>query len=192
MYVVLGLAWLRIAERAFAFAGLSGRDDAIERGNQAALPAWVGALVGVTFCYAGGNVGNGPGWWVVVFSAALATGMLMMTWLALSQITTIADAVTIDRDPAAGLRLGAFLMSCGLILGQAVAGDWISLPATVTDVTYVLPAILLIFVIAVFVERAARPTAERPRAPLVAFGLAPAILYVAIGIGTVIGYGWSA
>jgi hypothetical protein len=116
----------------------------------------------------------------------------MIAWLALSQITPIADAVTIDRDPAAGLRLGAFLMSCGLILGQAVAGDWISVPATVTDVTYVLPAIVLIFVIALFVERAARPTAERPRAPLVAFGLVPAMLYVAIGIGTVIGYGWPA
>jgi hypothetical protein len=192
MYVVLGLAWLRVSERAFAFVGLSGRDDAIERGNQAALAAWVGGLVGVTLCYAGGNVGNGPGWWVVVFSAALATGTLLVAWIALSQFTTIADAVTIDRDPAAGLRLGAFLVSCGLILGEAVAGDWLSVPATVADVTAVLPVILLVFVIAVIVERVARPTAQRPHAPVVAYGLVPAALYVVIGIGTVIGREWPA
>src|SRR4051812_29982803 len=67
MYVVLGLAWLRIIEPAFSFAGLSLRDDLFERRNHAAMPAAIGALLGVTLCYAGGNIGDGPGWWVVVF-----------------------------------------------------------------------------------------------------------------------------
>lgn len=31
--------------------------------------AIVGALAGITFSFARANVGNGPGWWVVVFSA---------------------------------------------------------------------------------------------------------------------------
>ena len=73
MYVVLGLAWSRVSEMAFAYVGLSARDDVIERGNSAAVPAVTGGLVAVTLCYAGGNIGDGPGWWVVVFSAGLAT-----------------------------------------------------------------------------------------------------------------------
>ena len=72
MYSVLGLAWLRIAEPLFVYAGVSARDDVVERGNNAATIALSGALVAVMLCFAGGNIGDGPGWWVVVFSAALA------------------------------------------------------------------------------------------------------------------------
>src|SRR5262245_34792474 len=98
MYLVLGLAWLRGCAALFAFAGLSPRDDVIERRNRAAAIAMAGALLGVAFCYTGGNIGDGPGWWVVVFGAGLATGTLLVTWILLTRMTTIADAVTIDRD----------------------------------------------------------------------------------------------
>ena len=77
MYSVLGLAWLRLAEPFFAFAGVSVRDDVVERGNSAATIALSGAFLAVMLCFAGGNIGNGPGWWVVVFSAALATAGLL-------------------------------------------------------------------------------------------------------------------
>jgi hypothetical protein len=72
----------------------------------------VGALLAVTLCYAGGNVGDVPGWWVVILSAALSTGTLLVAWLTLTGTAPIVDAVTVDRDPAAGLRLGAFLVLC--------------------------------------------------------------------------------
>ena len=71
LYVALGLAWLRLAELLFVFVGVGVRDDAIERRNRAASIATAGGLVGVTGCYAGGNIGAGPGWWVVVVCAAL-------------------------------------------------------------------------------------------------------------------------
>src|SRR5688572_16441981 len=61
MYVVLGLAWLRAVELIFAFLGLSIRDDVVERSNRAAVPAVVGGMIAVTLCYAGGNIGDGPG-----------------------------------------------------------------------------------------------------------------------------------
>jgi hypothetical protein len=190
MYVVLGLAWSRVSEMAFAYAGVSARDDVIERGNSAAVPAVIGGLVAVTLCYAGGNIGDGPGWWVVVFSAGLATGTLLLAWLALSHLTAVTDAVTIDRDPAAGLRLGAFLVSSGLVLGWAVAGDWHSARATVTDLVVVLPAILAILIGALIVERLARPTPQVPHLPLVAYGLLPATLYICIAIATLSWLGW--
>src|SRR3989337_1582139 len=120
MYLVLGLAWLRIAEWFFGFAGLSVRDDIVERRNGAAVPAVVGAMAGVTFCYAGANVGDGPGWGGVAFSAGLATGALFAAWLAFGVLGHGIDAVTIDRDTAAGVRLGAFLAACGFVLGRAV------------------------------------------------------------------------
>ena len=40
-------------------------------------------MLGVTLCYAGGNIGNGPGWWVVVFSAGLSTVALFAAWMVL-------------------------------------------------------------------------------------------------------------
>ena len=182
MYVVVGLAWVRLVEMAFPFLGLSPRDDVVERTNRAAVLAVVGALIAVTLCYAGGNIGNGPGWWVVLFSAGLATGVLMIVWLALTQLTRVADAVTIDRDPAAGIRLGAFLVACGLVLGRGVAGDWESASATVADFLAVLPAVAAILIVAAFVESRARLTPERPRAPIVTLGVAPAIVYLVIAI----------
>ena len=46
-----------IAVETFLFCGLSVRDDAIERQNIAASCGISGALIGVTLCFAGGNIG---------------------------------------------------------------------------------------------------------------------------------------
>jgi hypothetical protein len=190
MYGVLGIAWLRVGERFFAFAGLSVRDDLVERRNAAAIPAMAGAFLGLTCCYAGGNIGDGPGWWVVVFSSGLASLLWLAAWLCLAQASPAMDAVTIDRDPAAGLRVGAFLAAAGLLLGRAAAGDWYSAGDTLTDVASALPALAAIVVAAVVVERVARPRPERPRAPLVLYGVMPALLYLAIAIASVRAMEW--
>ena len=57
MYVVVGLAWMRIAEIGFALAGVGLRDNVIERRNGSAAVGLMGALVAVALCYGGGNVG---------------------------------------------------------------------------------------------------------------------------------------
>jgi uncharacterized membrane protein YjfL (UPF0719 family) len=182
MYVVLGLAWLRTFEMGFDWLGLSVRDDVAERGNRAATLAAAGAFAGLTACYAGANIGDGPGWWVVVFSAGLATVAWLLAWFTLAFFTPVADTVGIDRDPAAGLRLGAFLAATGLVLGRAVAGDWVSGDATVNDFVMTAPPALLLLALAIFVEHRARPTAERPQAPLFGLGLVPAVSYLALAI----------
>jgi hypothetical protein len=75
-YLVMGAAWTGASLRALAWLGLDARDDVAERSNSAAALALAGALLGITLCFSGGNIGDGPGWWVVVFCALLSTGVL--------------------------------------------------------------------------------------------------------------------
>jgi hypothetical protein len=190
MYVVLGLAWLRLCERCVAFWGISARDDAIERRNVAAVAAIAGALAGVTLAYAGGNIGNGPGWWVVVFSAALATGGLALTWGVHERLTASSEAVVIDRDPAAGLRLGAFLTACGLLFGRGVAGDWESASATVVDCFVVVPAAIALLALSWILERTARRSPEQRPVSLALFGVGAGLLYLGLAAAFVLWLGW--
>ena len=160
----------------FTYLGLSVRDDVIERRNRAATLAFGGALIGVTCCYAGGNVGDGPGWWVVVLSAALATATLIVVWMLFTQVTPVSDTIVIDRDPAAGWRLAGLLVACGVLLGRSVAGDWTTAHEMVADWVRWLPIVSAIVVAAILLERLARPRVGRPLAPVVALGLLPAVL----------------
>ncbi|MGH7719130.1 MAG: hypothetical protein ACREON_09840 [Gemmatimonadaceae bacterium] len=178
-YMFMGAAWVGLATQLTAMAGVSRRDDVIERRNGAAAIALAGAIVGITLAFAGGNIGDGPGWWVVVFSAAISTGTLYLLWLALDNLTRINDAVTVERDPAAGVRLAGFLVAAGILLGRGVAGDWVSAAATLRDFVVTAWPVFVLLAAAVMVERALRPTPERPSQPLVSHGALPALIYVA-------------
>lgn len=175
MYYALGMAWVGIATRSFALAGLLVRDDVVERRNPAVAPALTGAILGMAACYAGGNIGDGPGWWVVVFSAFFSSAGLLVTWLILDGLTGIGDAVTIERDPAAGWRLGSFLAGAGLILGRAVAGDWVSGSATLRDAAVVGWPVLGLVALAVAFERTLRGTEADPQPPVVSSGVMPGL-----------------
>ena len=179
-YLVLGAAWVGLCIRLLALAGISTRDDVLERANGNAAIAVAGAMLGIALCYAGGNIGDGPGWWVVVFAAGLATIALFVAWGLLELLTGVSELVTIDRDAAASLRLAGFLIACGAILGRGVAGDWISAEATVRDFVVVAWPVLLLIAMAVIVERMTRPTPQTPRPSAMTFGLAPALAYVAV------------
>lgn len=192
LYMALGAAWLGVGTKILPLFGLSARDDVIERGNQAAAFAISGALLGITLCFAGGNIGDGPGWWVVVFCALLSTGALFLLWTFLDRATHLHDAVTIDRDPAAGLRLAGFFVGAGLILGRSVAGDWESAPGTLVDFLITAWPVLVLWVAALGVERHFRPSPEAPAPPLVSAGLVPALLYAGGGAAAVVLMGpWS-
>ena len=179
MYLAVGAGWVGLGTLALPLLGVSARDDVMERGNAAAAPVLAGALLGLTLCFAGGNVGDGPGWWVVVFSAALATTALALGWYALELAAGIADTVTIERDLAAGLRVGALLAANGLVLGRAVAGDWVSAGGTLRDFAHTAWPLLLLQAAAVFLERSFRPDAERPTRSPALHGALPGLLYLA-------------
>lgn len=178
-YMLLGAAWVGFWIRGLSVTGISRRDDVVERGNVSAAIAIAGAMLGITLCYAGGNIGAGPGWWVVVFSAGLASVALFAAWMILELTTGISEIVTVDRDSATGLRLAGFLIACGLILGRGVAGDWESADATVHDFAFAAWPVIVLVAVAAIVERVARPTPATPRPSLVPYGIVPALLYVA-------------
>jgi len=177
-YMVFGAAWVGIARLFIPILGISVRDDVIERRNTAALWPIGGALLGLTFCLAGANIGDGPGWWVVVFSGMLSTCLWFALWMFFQLITHAADHITIDRDPAAGWRLAGYLTATGIILGRAVAGDWQSAVATVRDAGRLAWPAYALFVAAVFLEMLFRPRAERPTANPMIAGYIPALLYL--------------
>jgi len=181
-YLLMGIAWLGIAILFMPFAGLSARDDALERRNPGAAFAVSGALIGLMLCFAGGNIGNGPGWWVVVYSAGLATVGLFILWIGLQVLTQISDSVTIGRDAAAGLRLGGFLIAAGLVLGRAVAGDWYGYGETIVDFVRFGWPVLVIAIVAALAELLLRPTVQRPFGPVLTFGLLPASFYVGLAL----------
>jgi len=189
-YMAMGIAWLGVGSRLLAPFGLSARDDVVERSNPAAARAIGGALIGVTLCFAGGNIGDGPGWWVVVFCAALSTAALFFLWYLLDKATGLSDTVTLDRDLAAGTRLAGFFTAAGLILGRAVAGDWISAGGTVADFCTDGWPVLLLWVVAVAVERRLRPAPGRPLLPVASHGWAPALVYLAIAGLALVQVGW--
>lgn len=177
-YLAMGAAWVAATIRMTTLFGISFRDDALERRNPAAAAAIAGTMVGLTACFAGGNIGDGPGWWVVVYCGALATGTLVIFWALLERLGRLAEAITVDRDLATGIRLGAFLAAAGLMLGRAVAGDWHSVGATNVDfVRLAWPAALLAALAAV-INVFCHASVERPRPSPAACGVAPAMLLV--------------
>jgi hypothetical protein len=178
-YLVLGAAWVSLWVRQLAITGVSTRDDVVERANGSAAIVVAGAMLGITLCYAGGNIGDGPGWWVVAFSAGLSTLALFAAWLLLEAASGVSETVTVDRDPSAGLRLAGFLVGCGLVLGRAVAGDWVSAEATVRDFVMMAWPVIVLVVVAAIVERLSRPTPESPRPAVILYGVIPALVYIA-------------
>jgi hypothetical protein len=177
-YLVLGAAWVGVWIRFLALIGISTRDDVVERFEWERLDCHTGAMLGITLCYAGGNIGNGPGWWVVVSQPAWRAWRCFAAWVLFETASGISETVTVDRDPSAGLRLAGFLIACGLILGRSVAGDWVSAEATVHDFGLTAWPVVLLVIAAAVVERVARPTPATPRPLVVPYGLLPALLYI--------------
>jgi hypothetical protein len=180
LYLALGAAWIGLASCSWTWLGLSERDDVIERGNLPVAVAFCGLSFGVGLCYAGGNIGDGPGWWVVVFSSGVATALWYVAWIALEWRLHVSEALTIDRDLAAGLRLGSWGAASGLLLGRAAAGNWVSATDTLADFARngwpALPLLGLAFLL----EHRLRPTPEAPQRGVIACGVVPGALYLAL------------
>jgi len=182
MYMVMGAGWVSVALMFVPWLGLSPRGDVVERDNLAAARALAGAALALTLCYAGGNIGDGPGWWVVIFCATLATLTLALLWHLLEQWGHVAEQVTVERDAAAGTRVAGFLVACGLVLGRAVAGDWTSAGATLRDfVTHGWP-VLVLLALAIVLERRLRATVEQPVPDRTTHGVLPALLYLGLAL----------
>lgn len=157
-YSFLGAGWLGSATLLFPFLGISARDDALERSNTSAVWAIAGALLGMSSSFAGANIGNGPGVEAVLFSAFLSSVLFFMLWFGVDVLTLISERITVERDESAGIRMGGFLLSIGLLSGWSVAGDWTSASATLKDFALSSWPAILLAAIAVVLESIFRRT----------------------------------
>lgn len=183
-YMVLGAGFTGVVLKLFEYFGLSVRDDVLERFNTAAAIAVAGATLGATAAFAGGNIGDGPGWWVVVFCAALSNGALLLCWVFLDVFAGVGDRITIERDQPTAWRVGGLLAAGGIIFGRAVAGTWIDVEATLSDYSFVGAGGLILWVVG-FVAELRFKREPRSTAAFMA-GFVPAAAYVGLALVYVI------
>lgn len=182
MYLSLGMAWCGVASFVPTWMGISFRNDVLSLANHSATWVWCGWIIGAMLSFSGANVGNGPGWWVVVFSGILSTSSLTLVYLLLEKIGNTHDAVTIDRDVATGLRMAGLFIGCGAVFGVAAAGDWKSADETVRDfVMRAWPAIAIVLA-AMYFNATMKPTPESPRPAVGSCGLIPMSVLILIGL----------
>jgi len=181
-YGIMGIAWVGVGIWFLPWVGFSLRDDIGEQDNRAAVPVMIGALLGLMACFAGANIGDGPGWWCVAWAGLLAT----VTWFVavglLASKGQLADTVTIERDGAAGFRLMGFMISAGVSCGRGAAGDWTSAYKTVIEFSAAWPLIPLI-IFALEAECELRLTPEKPRSSWIISGIVVLIEFMLVIIG---------
>lgn len=179
-YMTLGLGWLCLASAALPLLGLFPLVDALDNGNPAATLVTPAAYLGLMLCFAGGNIGNGPGWWVVVFSAGLSTGTMILCWALLNGLARTHEAIGVERSLPDAARLACLLLAWGAILGRGVAGDWHSAVLTVADfVRLAWPAPLLALA-ECSVSRLISPQFQGSTAPRGVLGSMPGLIYLCV------------
>lgn len=182
-YMTLAAGWLGLGVRLLPVLGLSLRDQLLERRNPAAGITILSAMPSLALCFAGANIGEGPGWWVVVFCALLATLAWTLAWVVLISASRCLDSLLIDRDPATGLRLAGFVLAVALICGRSAAGDWVDFQEAVSTLLRMAALIPLLTAIAILLERLLAPTSSRPRPAIIIYGVIPGLGYLGLTAG---------
>ncbi|HWD92774.1 MAG TPA: hypothetical protein VG938_10530 [Verrucomicrobiae bacterium] len=137
-------------------------------------------MVSLALIYVGGSVGEGPSYAENVFSVGLASAGFFVFWTALEIGGRVSVSIAEERDLASGIRLSGFLLSIGLVLGRAVAGDWHSASETIRDfIQDGWPAVVLCLV-AVTIERFMRPNRQHPFRTWPKYGLLPVLVYMVL------------
>lgn len=150
-YILLGYAWLYFGLFVMAFFfDLSWVDDGFNMNNKAALFPITGGFLGLSIIYAGANIGDGPGWWCVIFAGGLGLVAWVLMALIVNLFTKIFERITVERDIPCGIRIGCYLLASGIILGRASSGDWTSFSMTIVEFSVgwpVLPLSLLAIIL---------------------------------------------
>ena len=190
MYVLLftavGGAWLLVTTGFLSWLGFSFRDDVLERHNRPAAVVLGAALVASTIIFAGANIGDGPTIWTTIGPAILGTAILFAIWLIHAKLTDLSESIAIDRDPAAACRAGGFYIATAIVLGRAVAGDWISSDATIGDfIKQGWPASVLLG-LAIVAEKIVFDQMDRPRRRALRPSIAAAGIFILLAVVAVL------
>lgn len=152
-YLFMGFAWLLAnAGLMRACFDLSSRDDALYADNKATILPSLYGLLGLSVIYAGSNVGDGPGFYCVVFAYALGAVVWFILAFILNKTAGVFERVTVERDTGCGIRLGCYFLAAGIILARACSGDWTSFGRTVVEMAdgwLIAP----LFILALVVEK---------------------------------------
>lgn len=185
MYTAMGSAWTGAFVTLSPLLGFSLRADVLRHRNPAIAIVISGWVLAVMFAFAGGNIGDGPHWGVVVLCALVATGSLVVIALLFQKLTGNNDALTIEHDVASGVRMATLLISSGAILGSAVAGDWVSIDATLRDFASRAWPAMLVLIAGLVAEKLFRSSREVPRPSPIVAGVLPALAMLAIAAASV-------
>lgn len=150
-YMSFGLLWIAFVISFFGLVSdIRFTDDVRERNNSSAAIVCGAFMIATAISFSGANVGNGPGWEVVLFSASLSTTFLLAGTFLLNFYGNYFEKVTVERDHNAAFRFSAALIGMSIILGKSVAGDWVSAAATISDFfhgIWLLPYFLILTVL---------------------------------------------
>lgn len=186
-YLLLGALWVRVWMPWLRLMGIFWRDDALERKNHSALFVVIAFIFGATACYGGANIGDGPGWWCVVFAGGIATLVWLLLWQILIVICGLCEKITVERDLNAGIRTAGYGLGSSIICGRGAAGDWTSAIQTVKEFSCAWPVIAL-FILAVLIEKLSTPSKSnqeyqhQPPSPYSAIMLAGFYIVISIVI----------
>ncbi|NLX63849.1 MAG: hypothetical protein GX022_03590 [Clostridiaceae bacterium] len=152
-YLSIGLVWIRLGlVLIFLFFDLSWIDDVLNNNNKAALFAISGAYIGTALIYSGANIGDGPGWWCVLFAGGLGLTAWILLGILIDKVTQVFERITVRRDINCGIRTGFYFLASGVILGRASAGDWTSFSMTILEFSAGWP-VLILALLTIIIER---------------------------------------
>lgn len=133
-YILLGYSYLYFGLMLVAcLFDLSWIDDALNLNNKAALASITGGFLGLAIIYSGANIGDGPGWWCVIWAGGLGLSAWIVLGLIINIFTGAFERITVERDVCCGIRFGFYLLAGGIILARASAGDWTSFYMTMVE-----------------------------------------------------------
>jgi hypothetical protein len=180
LFMIGAAAWIGIVGRGvLPLLGISIRDDVLERANPAAAGVAAAALAGTGIIYGLCNVGSGATIWTTIVPAVAATGVWLLGWFLLLASTRSAEQVAIDRDTATAIRLTAYLLATAIILGAAMAGDFVSYRQAAADLVRLGWPVVLLWLVAFVVEAVTRLTPQRPRGRVKTGAIPVAAMYLA-------------
>jgi hypothetical protein len=170
--------------------GLSPRDDVAERGNRWAGWAIGGALLGLaalcgSVSRAFSSIVNPLSLFSCFLLVVLAACLFFLAWGVLEKLARLSDAITVERDGGAALRLGAFLLALGLLLGLALheLRARTAIRRAYGDLLVVAPGGLLL--LAIFIECYCRMKGPSPKVGPAVGDVVVTIVYLS-GAGLVV------
>jgi hypothetical protein len=115
-YLVMGYAFAAVNTIALRLYGWKV-PDMFERRNKAAHALFYTATLASVCAYAGANIGDGPGFYVVIYCAALAHIGLYTLVVAHAALNRTVYRILVDRDRGVAFRAGCMFVAIGAILG---------------------------------------------------------------------------